>query len=147
MSETKRPMIAVALEIMMNAHRTQLDKGGHPYVFHPLTVASKQTSEDAVIVGLLHDVVEDSSYTLDDLRSLGFSEEIIEAVGLLTHPEGMEYLDYVKRLSSSKLARCVKVADLHMNSDLSRLKEVTEKDLARVEKYKKALAILGETEE
>jgi (p)ppGpp synthase/HD superfamily hydrolase len=92
---------------------------------------------------MLHDVVEDSEYTLEDLKNEGFSDEVLEALKLLTHDKNEDYFEYVQRLKDNVLAKSVKLTDLAHNSELSRLKIVTEKDMARVEKYKKAMRILG----
>ena len=119
-----------------------MDKAGKPYILHPLQVAYNQRTEEGFIVGMLHDVVEDSHYTLYDLVKSGFSERVIEAVALLTHKKDVDYFDYVRQIKGNELARNVKLADLAHNSDLSRLPEITEKDRARVEKYKKAMEIL-----
>ncbi|MBQ3405509.1 MAG: GTP pyrophosphokinase, partial [Oscillospiraceae bacterium] len=93
-------------------------------------------------VALLHDVVEDSGYTLDDLRAMGFPAEVTEAIALMTHDDAVPYLEYVAGLKSNAIARTVKLADLRHNSDITRLNEVTKADLERVEKYKKAIALL-----
>ncbi|MDE7108140.1 MAG: metallophosphoesterase family protein [Clostridiales bacterium] len=122
-------------------HLYQSDKSGKPYVLHPMTVAEKQTSDDAKCVALLHDTLEDTDI---DIRLLeqNFSQEVVTAVKLLTHAEGVDYFDYVRGLKDNPLAVAVKLADLEHNSDLSRLKAVTEHDLQRLEKYKKAREIL-----
>ena len=94
------------------------------------------------MVALLHDVVEDTDYTLDDLRNMGFPERIIEALSYMTHDDAVPYLDYVARIKENPIATAVKLADLRHNSDITRLNEVTKADLERVEKYKKAIALL-----
>ena len=137
-SETKK-----ALKLCFEAHKAQLDKSGMPYVFHPFHLAEQMDSEETTAVALLHDVVEDTSYTIEDLKNMGFSEKILEAVSLMTHEEGMEYMDYVKKIKNNEIARKVKLADLKHNSDLSRLDKVDEKALKRREKYLKAIEILN----
>ena len=102
----------IALEIATQAHKNQIDKGGIDYINHPLKVASMVTSEKAKIVPLLHDVIEDSEYTLDDLKDNGFTEEIIEAVPAITKDKNMSYDDYLNRVKGNRLARKVKLADL-----------------------------------
>jgi (p)ppGpp synthase/HD superfamily hydrolase len=100
-------------------------------------------TEDETCAALLHDVVEDTDYTLQDLAEMGFGDAVIEALTLLTHDESVPYLDYVRKISQNPLATRVKLADLAHNSDISRLDhEPTEKDLERVAKYRKAAAIL-----
>lgn len=135
-------LIAKAMEIALDAHKGQKDKGGFPYILHPLTVASKQETENCIIVALLHDVVEDSGYTLEDLRAAGFADEVCDAIDLLTHKQGEDYFSYIHKIKTNEIAKSVKVQDLRHNSDTSRLATVTEKDERRVEKYRKALDIL-----
>ena len=133
-----------AINIMFDAHKEQKDKSGQPYVFHPFHLAEQMDDENSVIVALLHDLIEDTDYTLNDLVELGFSEEVCEALKLMTHDPNVDYMEYVKLIKSNPIARKVKIADLKHNSDLSRLDEVTEFDLKRNEKYRKALLILTE---
>ena len=133
-----------ALKLCFEAHKDQLDKSSLPYVFHPFHLAEQMDSEETTVVALLHDVVEDTSYTIEDLKNMGFSEKILEAVSLMTHEEGMEYMDYVKKIKNNEIARKVKLADLKHNSDLKRLDKVDEKALKRREKYIKAIALLEE---
>ena len=138
------PMTKKALKLCYEAHRDQTDKSGLPYVFHPFHLAEQMPDEITTVVALLHDVVEDTAYTLEDLRAMGFPAEALEAIALMTHAKGVAYLDYVAALRSNPVARRVKLADLRHNSDLSRLDGVDEKALARVKKYKKAIALLEE---
>ena len=136
------PLTKKAYKIAFEAHRDQLDKSGLPYIHHPLHLASQMTDEVTTCVALLHDVAEDSDMTLDDLEKLGFGGEIVDALRLLTHAENVPYMDYVRKIKKNPVAAAVKRADLMHNSDTTRLDVVTEKDLERVEKYKKALEIL-----
>lgn len=134
-----------ALAIAQVAHQGQKDKGGVPYIQHPLAVASKMDTEDEVIVALLHDVVEDSEYTFEDLEKEGFSDHVIDALKLLTHDPKVPYMDYIRNLKDNKLARKVKLADLNHNSQLSRLNhEPTMADLKRLKKYEAAKQLLNE---
>lgn len=135
--ETKK-----ALKLCFEAHKNQVDKSGMPYVFHPFHVAEQMTDEATTIVALLHDVVEDTDYTLEDLAAEGFGEDILEAVALMTHEDDVPYLDYVAKLKDNPIARAVKLADLAHNSDLSRIGEVDDKTRERLEKYKKAMELL-----
>lgn len=128
----------------MEAHKGQIDKGGAEYYLHPFHVAEKCKSIDAKIVALLHDVVEDTDITLADLSKF-FEPVIIEAVDAITKQNGISYDAYLSRVKKNPLAREVKIQDLMHNSDLSRLNEVTEEDLKRVEKYKKSIAYLKDT--
>ncbi len=133
-----------AIKLCFETHKDQLDKGGIPYVFHPFHLAEQMTNEQTTIVALLHDVVEDGNLTLDDLKNMGFSSEIVDALALLTHDDSVDYLEYVKMIKANPIATAVKLADLKHNSDLTRLDIVDEKVLSRVEKYKKAIALLQE---
>lgn len=131
-----------ALILCFEAHRDQKDKSGMPYVFHPFHLAEQMETEETTIVALLHDVVEDSDFTLDDLRKEGFSESVLEAIDLMTHAPDVDYMDYVKKIKTNAIAKAVKLADLRHNSDLSRLDEVTEKALERQKKYLDAIELL-----
>ena len=141
------PKTKKAMKLCYEAHRDQTDKSGIPYVFHPIHVAEQMTDETTTVVALLHDVVEDTDYTLDDLRAMGFGEEAIDALALLTHREHVPYLQYVSQIKDNRTARAVKLADLRHNSDTSRLDELDEKAMARLEKYKAAIEILESCEE
>jgi (p)ppGpp synthase/HD superfamily hydrolase len=138
------PMTKKAMKFCFAAHKEQLDKSGLPYVFHPIHLAEQMTDEDTTIVALLHDVVEDTDYTFDDLAALGFSQTVLAALRLMTHEEDIPYMDYVARLKPNPIARAVKLADLRHNSDLSRLDDVDQRAIARVEKYRAAIKLLEE---
>lgn len=131
-----------ALKLCFEAHREQTDKSGMPYVFHPFHLAEQMDTEESVIVALLHDVVEDTDYTLDDLRKMGFGDVVIDALTLMTHDPQVPYIDYVQAIKTNPLATKVKLADLQHNSDLGRLTHIDQKTLDRVEKYRKAIALL-----
>lgn len=133
-----------ALAIAKDAHKGQVDKAGVAYIQHPLFVASLVEGELAKTVALLHDVVEDSDWTLEDLRKEGLPEEVVQAVGILTKKRNENYEEYILRVKQNPLARQVKLADLHHNSDLSRLANVTDRDRKRVAKYQKAISFLSE---
>ncbi len=131
-----------ALRLCFEAHKDQLDKSGLPYVFHPFHLAEQMDTEETVCVALLHDVVEDTDYTLEDLIAMGFPKPVTDALALMTHDENVPYLDYVSKLKDNPIARQVKLADLKHNSDLTRLDRIDEKALERVEKYRKAMELL-----
>lgn len=131
-----------ALVIAKDAHKGQVDKAGVDYIQPPLFVASLVEGELAKTVALLHDVVEDSDWTLEDLRKKGLPEEVVQAVGILTKKRNEKYEEYILRVKQNPLARQVKLADLQHNSDLSRLTTVTEIDRKRAEKYRQAIAFL-----
>ncbi len=139
-------MTKKALKICFDAHKDQTDKSGLPYVFHPFHLAEQMDNEKEVVCALLHDVVEDTNTTFDDLINLGFNNEIIEALRLLTHRDGVEYMDYIKEVKNNEIARKVKIADLKHNSDLTRFnpENITEKDLKRQKKYLNAITFLEE---
>lgn len=133
-----------ALKLCFEAHKDQVDKSGMPYVFHPFHLAEQMETENTTIVALLHDVIEDTDYTIDDLKSMGFDKAVTDAVALMTHADDVEYMDYVAAIKNNPIAKAVKLADLRHNSDLSRLDIVDEKALTRREKYQKAITLLEE---
>jgi (p)ppGpp synthase/HD superfamily hydrolase len=135
-------MTKKALKLCFNAHKDQLDKSGLPYVFHPFHLADQMNDENTTIVALLHDIVEDTDYTLKDLREMGFNEEVLGAIELMTHGDDVPYMDYVAKIKENPIAKKVKLADLRHNSDITRLDTITQKDLDRAEKYKKAILLL-----
>lgn len=132
-----------ALKLCFEAHKKQTDKTGLPYVFHPFHLAEQMDDEISTVCALLHDVVEDTPYTFGDLREMGFPEEVLDVLRLLTHDDATPYMDYVQKLSSNPTAKKVKLADLRHNSDVSRLDTVDEWALKRNEKYKKAIELLS----
>lgn len=132
-----------AIKLCFKAHEGQVDKSGLPYVHHPLHLAEQMDDEEGTIVALLHDVVEDTDYTIKDLKGMGFGDAVVEAIDIMTHRPEVPYMDYVKEIAKNSIARKVKLADLNHNCDLTRLNhEPTSKDLERVEKYKKAKEML-----
>ncbi len=133
-----------ALKLCYEKHQGQLDKSGIPYVFHPFHLAEQMSDENTTIVALLHDIIEDTDCTAELLYEKGFSAEVIEAIQLMTHKKGVDYMDYVREIAKNPIARAVKIADLKHNSDLTRLDVIDEKALSRREKYQKALESLEE---
>ncbi len=140
-------LVDLALEIAKKAHEGQVDKGGRPYIGHPIAVADIVESESEKIVALLHDVCEDSDVTLEGLRKAGFSKEVLDAVQAITKVGGESYEDYLARVVRNPIATTVKIADMTHNSDLSRISNPTENDLERVEKYKASIKRLKDTKE
>lgn len=138
------PLTRTAMAIACAAHQGQVDKSGYPYIHHPLHVAEEMTDELSCAAALLHDVVEDTPWTLTQLKGAGVPDPVLEALALLTHDEATPYLDYVRRLRSNPIARAVKLADLRHNSDRSRLEQVTDRDLSRLRRYEEAAALLTE---
>ena len=130
------PMTKKAIKVMYENHKNQVDKSGIPYVFHPFHIAEQMDDENTTIVALLHDIVEDTDMTFEQLENEGFSREVIDALMLLTHNPNEDYYDYVKRIGTNPIAKAVKIKDLEHNMDLSRLDSISGWDLERVEKYK-----------
>ena len=136
------PMTKKALCIAYKAHEGQVDKTGIPYIFHPFHLAESMTDENSTIVALLHDVIEDTDWTIDDLEKEGFNEDILTALKLMTHNPAEPYMDYISRLSTCPVARQVKLADLYHNLDRTRVENPDEKMLKRWEKYDRAIQLL-----
>ena len=132
----------LALQIAKEAHAGQVDKAGKDYILHPMTVASYMDTDVEKTIAYLNDVLEDTSVTVDELRN-HFSNEIVDTVITLTHRKDESYFEYIQRISKSKLAKKVKVADLLHNLDITRIKEPTKQDYERLEKYKKAILYLA----
>ena len=130
-----------AIEIALEAHKGALDKGGNPYILHPLRLMLQMDSEEEMVVAILHDVVEDSEkWSFDKLHKEGFSKKIINSLRSVTKEnENEDYEKFIDRSVKDKIGRKVKIADISDNLDISRLKEVTDKDILRINKYKKAL--------
>ncbi len=135
-----------AIEIAAKGHAGQLDKAGNPYVLHPLRVMLRLHTPEERMAGVLHDVVEDCGRSIDDLRAEGFSEAVLRAVDAVTKRDGETYEEFVMRAAADPIGRRVKLADLEDNCDLSRIAHPTEKDLARVDKYRRAMAMIREIE-
>lgn len=141
--ETMSERIRRAFQIAKAAHDGQKDKGGVDYILHPMKVASDVgDGESAIIALLLHDVVEDTDVTFEDLGDLLNAEEMV-ALKLLTHDDKIPYMDYIRSVSANRMVMKVKMADLRNNMDLSRLPSVTERGERRVEKYRRAYDFLN----
>ncbi len=135
---------AIALAAL--AHRGQVDKAGAPYILHPLRMLVRVTGEHERMAAVLHDVVEDTPHTLDDLRRRGCPEAVVEAVDCLTRRDGETYDEFLRRLLPNPVARRVKLADLEDNLDLSRIAQPTERDFERMERYRAAVVLLRAAE-
>lgn len=133
-----------AIQIAAQAHAGQKDKFGAPYVLHPLRMMMRMESGTAMMAAVLHDVVEDSDWTLERLRGEGFSEEVLQAVDCLTNRNGESYDEFIARVETNAIARQVKIADLEDNMNVKRIGEMSPKDLARIEKYHRAWRALTE---
>ncbi len=143
MNTTKQSMFDIALSIARKAHEGQLDKAGVDYIEHPIYVASQVDTEEEKAVALLHDVIEDSPVSAEELLQAGLPETVVTAVQVLTKKKEQDYQTYLETVKKNPLARVVKLADLEHNSDLSRLSSITEKDRERLKKYKKAIDFLS----
>ena len=135
-------MTKKAIKLMFEKHKDQVDKSGMPYVFHPFHLAEQMDDEKSTIVALLHDVVEDTDVTIDNLLNEGFTEEIVSAIKDMTKLKNEDYFEYLCRVKNNNISKKVKLADLRHNSDLSRLNIITDEDLKRIEKYRKAIDFL-----
>jgi len=135
-------LLSLAIKVATEAHKGQLDKGGNPYILHPQAVAALLENTENKIVAYLHDVIEDTDVTLDELEKLGFTYRIVNSVRILTKSKDISYDDYLKSVKKDSNAWHVKMADIRHNMDISRIPEPTAKDFSRIEKYKKALAFL-----
>lgn len=131
-----------AIIIATKAHSGQVDKGGHPYILHPLAVMMNVETNVEKIVAVLHDVLEDTELTLNDLESEGFGYDVLIPLGILTRGKGVSYDDYIKQIAKNNVARNVKIQDIRNNMDLSRIENLSKKDFERNKKYKKALHFL-----
>lgn len=127
-----------ALDIAVAAHRGQTDKAGQPYILHPLRLLAQMRTEPEQIVAVLHDVVEDSDWTFEDLRERSFDDEILAALDALTRRDGEPYETYVERAAADPIARRVKIADLEDNLDVRRLGPLTDADRERLDRYRRA---------
>jgi (p)ppGpp synthase/HD superfamily hydrolase len=133
-----------AIRIAAQAHDGQRDKAGAPYILHPLRVMMKMATETEHIIAVLHDVVEDTDWTMERLQAEGFHGKILAALDCLTRQNGEEYEKFIERVKRNPLAVKIKIADLEDNLDVSRLNGVTEADAERLEKYQQALQMLND---
>ena len=135
-------LLALAKKLSREYHEGQFDRGGKPYYLHPAAVADMVKTPEQKIVAYLHDTLEDTELTKEKLKNLGFPDNIVTSVWLLTHRPHEPYDWYLSLLKEDETARIVKLADLKHNSDISRIPNPTEKDYERLEKYKKAIEFL-----
>jgi (p)ppGpp synthase/HD superfamily hydrolase len=132
------PTIEDAIALAVEAHRGQRDKAGQPYILHPLRVMFRLETDEERIVGVLHDVVEDSETSLDDLRQMGYSEQVVKALDHLTRRADETYEQFVKRTASHPLARRIKLADLEDNMDIRRYPSLNDKIIESLKRYHQA---------
>ena len=137
-------MLGKAIEIAVSAHAGQMDKGGKPYILHPLWVMNqvRHLGEDYMIVAVLHDVIEDSDWTITALLTEGFSSDVVTALSYLTHAHSDPYEEYIKQVARHPISKAVKLKDLEHNSRITRLKGLRKKDFDRLEKYHRAYTYL-----
>jgi (p)ppGpp synthase/HD superfamily hydrolase len=131
-----------AILLAVQAHQGQKDKAGAPYVLHPLRVMLRMGSDIEMMVAVLHDVLEDTQYTLLDLQQAGYPEEVLEALDCLTRRENETYEEFIERIKTNPLARRVKIADLEDNMDIRRISDPQEKDMERLKRYRRAWSAL-----
>ena len=132
-----------AMKIAYKAHSGQMDKGGVPYIYHPMHIAERMDDELSTVIALLHDVIEDTYIRYNDLKDEQISQEAIEIIKILTRNKDEDYFEYINRVGENSIARKIKIEDLIHNSDLTRLDVIDDESLKRVEKYNKALKILN----
>lgn len=147
MNKSKAHLLSKAISLAADVHKNQL-YGKGPYILHPLRVMNKLTHTgdyELMTTAVLHDVVEDSDMTIEQLRAWGFSERVLAALKVLTHDPKIDYDAYIGILSTNKDAVVVKMADLEDNSDITHLRNDSERSLKRVEKYCKAYVYLKKT--
>ncbi len=138
-------MLEKAIALATNAHAGQKDKAGYPYILHPLRVMLNMDAESEMIVAVLHDIVEDTQITSEELRRQGFSEEVLDAVRVLSKQDKEDYFAYIGKITQNPIARKVKLADLEDNMNIKRLKDqdyLNESDVARLKKYYRAWKLM-----
>lgn len=137
-------MLSTAIALTAQKFINTLDKGGNPYILHCLRVMNgvDQNDEELMCIAVMHDLVEDTNVTLDELRSLGFSERVIRGIDTMTHRDEEDYETYIKRIALNPDTIKVKRSDLIDNSNITRLKGLRKKDFDRLEKYSKAFIYL-----
>lgn len=133
-----------AMQIAEKVHSSQVDKGGKPYINHPVRVERMCSRQEDRLVALLHDTVEDGDIASEYLLMVGFPQEVVDAVLSVSRKRGEDYFDFILRCKKNPIGRRVKIADLEDNMDITRLNELTDKDIERLKKYHKAYKILNE---
>lgn len=132
------PTLEDAILLAVQAHRGQKDRADQPYILHPLRMMFRLRTEKEMMAAVLHDVVEDTAVTLGDLRAAGYPSEVIDAVDCLSRRDDESYEDFIERIKSNPLAVRVKLADLEDNMDIRRIRQVSEGDIERLQKYQRA---------
>jgi len=136
--KNKMSTLEKAISLATDAHNGQEDKNGDPYILHPLRVMARVEPETEKIVAVLHDIIEDTDYTIENLREKGYSKEVLESIDCLTKRDSKDYDEYLQRCKLNSIARKVKIADLEDNMDIRRFNILKEEDLKRLNKYLRA---------
>jgi len=142
MAEGRMPTLEDAIALPVGAHRGQADKGGMPYILHPLSVMLRMRTETEMMVAVLHDVIEDTDYTMEALRQEGYPEEVLVPLDYVTRREGESYEAFTRRAAQNPVARRVKIADLEDNMEVRRIQELTDTDLEQLRRYRRAWRML-----
>lgn len=142
----KSDQLGEAIAIVAAAFKHKLDRGGIPYIMHCLYVMNAMPADDPelMVIAVMHDLIEDTNWTIPELVMFGYSKRITDALTLLTHVEGVPYEDYIRAIATNPDAKIVKRADLRHNSDITRIKGLREKDFVRLQKYHTAFAYLSD---
>jgi (p)ppGpp synthase/HD superfamily hydrolase len=136
--------LGLAISITAKAFENILDKGGQPYILHCLRVMNNVQGDECVkCASVMHDLIEDTDWTFEQLTTLGFSDKTVGLLHLLTHQRETSYDDYIKAISVSKEATEIKIRDLEDNSNITRIKGARKKDFDRIEKYHRAYIYLS----
>ncbi len=133
-----------AITLAVQAHHRQKDKAGAPYILHPLRVMLRMKTEEEMTAAILHDVIEDTQHTLQELRDAGYSEAVVEAVDALTRRDNESYEEFTQRVKQNPMARRIKLADLEDNMDIRRFAKFDEQEVERLKKYWRAWTSLTE---
>lgn len=136
-----------AIKLAVDSHFMQVDKAGKAYILHPLRLMFQCETDEEMIVSVLHDVVEDSNTTIQDLKELGFSSSVLDAIECLTKRSNESYESFIHRISKNTLARSIKIIDIQDNLNLTRLNKISDKDIQRIKKYHKSLNDLLEAQD
>jgi (p)ppGpp synthase/HD superfamily hydrolase len=140
-------LLGKAIAIAAQAHQGQLDKFGAPYISHPIRLMMQMDSYEEKMAAILHDIVEDTDWTLEDLKAEGFPQTVVDAVDGLTHREAESYTAYVKRAKTNPIARKVKLADLEDNMDARRVPQIGEREIQRLKRYHRHWLMLQQEED
>src|SRR5436309_11793205 len=138
MAKSQAKLLEKAIILAAEAHKGQVDKAGRPYILHPLRMMAKMKTDSEMIAAVLHDVAEDTRWTMTQLKNEGFPSEVLKAIRCLTKRKGEDYMDFVARAASNPIARKVKIADLEDNMDVRRISNFTSRDGERIAKYTRA---------